>query len=105
MIADIFSGVDAVLAERRAIDQVNLAMAALLTVPSADEEWNPRHKYTLRGVIPNQDTVYQRMRAPIDEAGAAPTDGAPADGEEGWWRSTFKAEDNTVEHTVSSMVF
>ncbi|KAH6626443.1 hypothetical protein B0J18DRAFT_141096 [Chaetomium sp. MPI-SDFR-AT-0129] len=101
---------DAVLPERRAIDEVNLAMAALLTAPSADEEWNPKHKYSLRGVIPNPDTVYLRMRAPIDEAGAAPTDDTPADdapaggasgdGEEGWWRTTFKPEDNTVEHTA-----
>ncbi|KAK4142288.1 uncharacterized protein C8A04DRAFT_38394 [Dichotomopilus funicola] len=101
---------DAVLPERRAIDEVNLAMAALLTAPSADEEWNPKHKYSLRGVIPDPDTVYLRMRAPIDEAEVAPTndapaDGAPAcgasgDGEEGWWRTTFKPEDNTVEHTA-----
>jgi hypothetical protein len=90
-----------IIPERRAINEVNRKMSSLLTVPSTDEKWNPTHKYTLRGVVNDMNTVYQRMRGPVSESGATPTEDVPASGEERWWKTSFKTEDNTVEHTVS----
>lgn len=75
-------------------------MASLLTGPSTEEKWNATHKYTLRGVVSEADTVYQRMRGPVGEPESGATEIAPAQWEDGWWKIAFKTADNTVEHTV-----
>jgi hypothetical protein len=90
-----------ILPERQAIHEVNRKMSTLLTVPSAEERWNPTHKYTLRGVVSVPNTVYLKIRAPVGEPEATPAEDEPASSEEQWWRISFKTEDNTVEHTVS----
>ena len=90
-----------IIPERLAIHEVNRKMSPLLTVPSTDAKWNPTHKYTLRGVVSEPNTMYQRMRGPVSESESAPTEGASVPGEERWWKTAFKTEDNTVEHTVS----
>ncbi|AEO56463.1 hypothetical protein MYCTH_2117078 [Thermothelomyces thermophilus ATCC 42464] len=87
-----------ILRERRVIHQVNRKISSLLTVPSADEEWNPTHKYTLRGVVNDMNTVYYRARGPTGQSNASPADGAPQSEEEKWWKVSFKPEDNSVEH-------
>ncbi|KAL2176350.1 uncharacterized protein P884DRAFT_33774 [Thermothelomyces heterothallicus CBS 202.75] len=87
-----------ILRERRVIHQVNRKISSLLTVPSADEEWNPTHKYTLRGVVNDMNTVYYRARGPTTQSNASPADGAPQSEEEKWWKVSFKPEDNSVEH-------
>ncbi|KAL2163088.1 hypothetical protein VTH06DRAFT_6924 [Thermothelomyces fergusii] len=87
-----------VLPERRVIDQVNRKVSSLLTVPSADEEWNPTHKYTLRGVVNDVNTVYYRGRGPNSQSNDSPADGA-AQSEEKWWKVSFNQEDNSVEYS------
>jgi hypothetical protein len=80
-------------------------MSSLLTAPSTDEKWNPTHKYTLRGVANDPNTVYQRIRGPAGEAGPSATGDSSAAAEERWWKTSFRAEDNAVEHTVSQYWF
>jgi hypothetical protein len=76
-------------------------MSSLLTAPSTDEKWNPTYKYTLRGVANEPNTVYQRIRGPVGGSGASATEDPSAATEERWWKTSFRIEDNTVEHTVS----
>lgn len=76
-------------------------MTSLFTVPSADEKWNPKQKYTLRGVASEPNIVFQKLRRK-PEAETAPLVEVPAPAEEEtWWKISLKTEDNTVEHTVS----
>lgn len=80
-------------------------MAALLTVPSTDEKWNPTHKYTLRGVANDPNTVFQRLRAPPSEKEDASVEDASAAGEDQWWKISYKADGDAVEHTVSTVFY
>ncbi|KAH6850738.1 hypothetical protein B0I37DRAFT_120295 [Chaetomium sp. MPI-CAGE-AT-0009] len=91
---------EVIMPEREAIHEVNRKMSSLFTVPSADEKWNPTHKYTLCGVVNDLNTVYQRIHVPVSEPGATPADDAPAPavGEKRWWKTSFNTADNTVEH-------
>ncbi|KAK4250331.1 hypothetical protein C7999DRAFT_11878 [Corynascus novoguineensis] len=88
-----------VIAERRAILEVNRKMSSLLTVPAADEKWNPKHKYTLCGVVNDMNTVYYRIREPASVPAGPPAESASPSEEERWLKVCFKPEDNTVEHT------
>ena len=76
-------------------------MGTLLTVPSPDEKWNPTHKYTLRGVVNEPNTIFQRICAPRGEQKVAPVDDTSTPGEDGWWKISYSAEGDAVEHTVS----
>ncbi|KAL2262833.1 hypothetical protein VTK26DRAFT_9354 [Humicola hyalothermophila] len=97
---------EVVLPERRALQDIAQKMSSLLTVPSADGKWSPTCKYTLRGVVSDPNTVFQRIRGPVGAEEAAPTEtpaeGAPASEEEQWWRISYKAEGDAVEHTPVS---
>ncbi|KAK4127617.1 hypothetical protein N657DRAFT_641623 [Parathielavia appendiculata] len=89
--------------ERQTIHEIKARLSQLLTRPSREERWNPTHKYTLRGVVSDPNTVYLRMRGPVGEPEATPAEGSPASGESGeggWWKVSFRTEDNTVEHTA-----
>ncbi|KAL2197638.1 hypothetical protein P885DRAFT_35894 [Corynascus similis CBS 632.67] len=88
-----------VIAERRAILEVNRKMSSLLTMPSADEKWNPKHKYTLCGVVNDMNTVYYRIRGPASVPAGPSAESASPSEEERWLKVSFKPEDNTVEHT------
>ncbi len=97
--SDIVS--EQIIPERQKIQRIYDKMTSLFTVPSADEKWNPRHKYTLRGVVNEPNTVFQKLRrAPAEGAPLVEVAEVPAP-EESWWKISFKTEDNTVEHTVS----
>ncbi|KAK3905339.1 hypothetical protein C8A05DRAFT_41727 [Staphylotrichum tortipilum] len=89
-----------ILPEREQIQRISDKMTSLFTWPSADEKWNPRYKYTLRGVTNEPNTVFQKLRrAPAGESETPPLVDAPAPEEEMWWKISFKTEDSTVEHT------
>lgn len=84
-------------------------MASLFTVPSADSKWNPTCKYTLRGVVSDPNTVFLRIRKPVGDEDATPMEDtsapAPAPKEERWWKISYRAEGDAVEHTVSVALF
>lgn len=66
-----------------------------LTLPSDDPERDPKHKYTLRGVIPSPDVLYICRRKPVQPS-------EQADEEiDSWWRIAWTPDaDNPVQQEV-----
>ncbi|KAK4239140.1 hypothetical protein C8A03DRAFT_32821 [Achaetomium macrosporum] len=88
--------------QKQAIDTLFRKMGSLLTEPSTDEKWNPTQKYILRGVVNEPNTVYQRIRGPAGEPESTSAEDAAAPVNERWWKTSFRVEDNTVEHIPMS---
>lgn len=75
--------------EKEACCDMLRRMAEVLAVPSEEEEMNPTHKYSLRGVITSPDIVYMCRRRGADtvetEASSSKVDQ--------WWRIAWVAGD------------
>lgn len=93
----------AVLRERLVIQAAISKMGTLLTEPSADEQWNPSHKYTLRGVAKTSNTVFLRPREPLTGNDSIPTGGDLVQAEDQWWKVSYSPKGHVVEHTVSRL--
>ncbi|KAK3378543.1 hypothetical protein B0H63DRAFT_512593 [Podospora didyma] len=80
-----------ILPERQALQEAYANLCSLLTGPSDDPKWNATHKYTLRGVVSDQNTVFVRRREPVlmemDET-SSPTDQ--------WWKISCLPDENNV---------
>lgn len=92
MFANLVSGIKAV---KEACYALLKELNQTLTMPSDDPKLNPRHKYTLRGVIPSPDVLYLCRRK------QTPTFELPDDDDDEWWRITWVPEaDNPVQQEV-----
>ncbi|KAK5662803.1 hypothetical protein OQA88_6213 [Cercophora sp. LCS_1] len=78
-----------VMPERARLDEDSRRIGGLLTGPSQDEQWNATHKYTLRGVTSNPDTVFvrkyeQNLMGDADESTSQ------------WWKLQWNNDNNTL---------
>ncbi|GAB1314402.1 Ubiquitin interaction domain-containing protein [Madurella fahalii] len=91
-----------VLRERQVAQELTRKLEMLLTVPSTCERWNPTHKYTLRGVVKDPDTVFLRVHEPPPEQELISISDDLVPGENWWWKISCPTEGHAVEHTVVS---
>jgi len=87
-----------VVPQKQKLQALLRRMQSSMTEPEPDHNWNPTHKYSLRGVISDPNTVFIRIREPLqpddlldDEAAAFTMDR--------WWKVSYNAEEG-VEHNV-----
>lgn len=92
---------DIILPERKVLSDLHRKVASFLTVPSADGTWKPTYKYTLRGMVSEPNTVYQRIRGPLGEVESTVAENGSPVAEDRWWRISYKDDEGIVQHTVS----
>lgn len=82
-------------AEKEACYALLKELNQTLTVPSEDPKLNPKHKYTLRGVIPSPDVLYMCRRNQLQ-----PSEQADEEIDQ-WWRIAWVPDaDNPVHQEV-----